>query len=158
MAEATQILPKTRSWSPDYNRNKEWERLKIKQRRRFVHRSTSHDLTSGYDVTDEDIKELTACFELGFGFNTNSELDPKLKQAFPALELYAAVNQQISKRDLSRSSSMGSDSNSNKYLRLIANTNEDSKNVKLRLKKWAQVVACSVREASKQPKMIKVVE
>ncbi|GKE93617.1 hypothetical protein Tco_1574712, partial [Tanacetum coccineum] len=83
--------------------------------------STSLDSTSDYDVTDEDIKELTACFELGFGFDTNSELDPKLKQAFPVLELYAAVNQQFSKRDLSRSSSMGSDSNSNEDLRLIVN-------------------------------------
>ncbi|GKB69740.1 hypothetical protein Tco_0931152 [Tanacetum coccineum] len=157
MAETTQNLLKTRSWSPDYNRNKEWKRLKIKQRRRFLCRSTSLDSTSDYDVTDEDIKELTACFELGFGFDTNSELDPKLKQAFPALELYATVNQQFSKRDLSRSSSMGSDSNSNEDLRLIVNPNEDSKNVKLRLKKWAQMVACSVREASKQPE-IKVVE
>lgn len=50
-------------------------------------------------ITDDDLDELRACFELGFGFDSNSDLDPKLTKAFPALELYQAVHK------LSRSSS-----------------------------------------------------
>ncbi|GJV57850.1 hypothetical protein Tco_1458855 [Tanacetum coccineum] len=93
-----------------------------------------------------------------FGKSVQSE-EPDFKVVdFVRIKRLLRVNTaKFSKRDLSRSSSMDSDSNSNEDLRLIVNPNEDSKNVKLRLKKWAQMVACSVREASKQPE-IKVVE
>ncbi|KAJ0807417.1 hypothetical protein HanOQP8_Chr00c041g0730161 [Helianthus annuus] len=99
------------------------------------------------------ISELQACFELGFGLDPSNELDPKLKRAFPALELYIAVNRQFNGRDLSRSSSIDSDCSSNSSMssRLIVDPSDNPKMVKMRLKRWAQVVACSVHEAFTQP-------
>ncbi|XP_076911326.1 uncharacterized protein LOC143569246 [Bidens hawaiensis] len=150
------ILFKNQSWSADTHRDKEWEKLKLKQRRRNLHRrSMSANAASEFDVTDDDIKELQACFELGFGLDPSNELDPKLKRAFPALELYAAVNRQlINGRDLSRSSSMDSgysSSSSSASTRPIVDPSDDPKMVKMRLKRWAQVVACSVHEAFTHP-------
>ncbi|KAK9077175.1 hypothetical protein SSX86_005511 [Deinandra increscens subsp. villosa] len=143
-------LSKNRSWSADMLRDKEWEKLKLKQRRRNLHRrSMSVDAAAEYDVTDDDIRELRACFELGFGLDPSNELDPKLKRAFPALELYAAV------RNLSRSSSMESDSssvsNASSSSSFIVDPSDNPERVKMRLKRWAQVVACSIYEASTQP-------
>ncbi|KAI3755401.1 hypothetical protein L1987_55199 [Smallanthus sonchifolius] len=157
MADSTKpplTLFKNRSWSADIHRDKEWEKLKLKQRRRTLHRrSMSVDAASEIDVTDDDIKELRACFELGFGLDPSNDLDPKLKQAFPALELYIAVNRQFNNRDLSRSSSMDSDcsSTSNASSIFVVDPTDDPKMVKMRLKRWAQVVACSVHEACTQP-------
>ncbi|XP_076920845.1 uncharacterized protein LOC143582086 [Bidens hawaiensis] len=146
------VLFKNQSWSADTHRDKEWEKLKLKQRRRNLHRrSMSANAASEFDVTDDDIKELQACFELGFGLDPSDELDPKLKRAFPALELYAAVNRQF---DLSRSSSIDSgysSSSSSASVRPIVDPSDDPKMVKMRLKRWAQVVACSVHEAFTQP-------
>ncbi|KAD4179322.1 hypothetical protein E3N88_27913 [Mikania micrantha] len=147
-------LFKNRSWSPDIHRDKEWERLKLNQRRRNLHRrSITLDAASELDVTDDDITELKACFELGFGLDPSNELDPRLKQAFPALELYAAVNRQFNHRHLSRSSSMESDSSSSSSApsHLVVDPNDDPKRVKMRLKQWAQVVACSIHESCTHP-------
>nr|GEX57616.1 hypothetical protein [Tanacetum cinerariifolium] len=94
-------LFKTRSWSPDIDRDKEWEELKIKQTRRNLHhRSLSLDSISKFDVTDDDIKELKGVFGLGFGLDMKNELNPKLKRAFPALEMYVAMNGQFKSGDL----------------------------------------------------------
>ena len=118
MADSKQpphLLFKQRSWSPDIHRDKEWQKLKLKQLRRDRHRHRRSKSTdaAGVDVTDDDVKELKACFDLGFGFDPSNDLDPKLTQAFPALELYAAVNRQYNNRILSRSSSsLSSDSSS----------------------------------------------
>ncbi|KVI01944.1 Protein of unknown function DUF1685, partial [Cynara cardunculus var. scolymus] len=152
MADANKssaILFKNRSWSPDIHRHIEWEMLKINQRSRF-RRSKSLDAVSDVDVTDDDIKELRACFELGFGFDPSNDLDPKLAKAFPALELYADVNRQFNNQNLSRSSSIDSESSSNSDAssNLIVDPNDDPQKVKMRLKLWALVVACSIREAS----------
>ncbi|KAL7584731.1 hypothetical protein Lser_V15G45815 [Lactuca serriola] len=151
------ILYKNLSWSPEIQRRTEWKRLKAQQRRRF-RRSKSLDASSdNSDITDDDIKELTACFELGFGFDTSNDMDPKLTQAFSALELYAAVNRQFNNRNLSRTSSTNSDSsssssNSNVSSSLIVDPSDDPEKVKMRLRRWAQVVACSIHHASRQPK------
>ncbi|KAJ0801016.1 hypothetical protein HanPI659440_Chr03g0111901 [Helianthus annuus] len=130
------ILFKNRPWTTDIHR-----------------RSMSANAASEFDVMDEDISELQACFELGFGLDPSNELDPKLKRAFPALELYIAVNRQFNGRDLSRSSSIDSDCSSNSSMssRLIVDPSDNPKMVKMRLKRWAQVVACSVHEAFTQP-------
>ncbi|KAK1418405.1 hypothetical protein QVD17_27549 [Tagetes erecta] len=109
------LLSKQRSWSPDIHRDIEWQKLKNNQQRRYSHRrskSIDGDAANEVNVTDDDVKELKACFDLGFGFDSCSDFDPKLTQAFPALELYAAVNRQYNSRLLSRSSSICSDSSS----------------------------------------------
>ncbi|KAL7592908.1 uncharacterized protein LOC111895749 [Lactuca sativa] len=147
------LLSKQLSWSPDIHRDIEWQKLKIKQLRRFRHRRCkSIDATPEVDVTDDDLKELKACFDLGFGFDFSSDLDPKLSQAFPALELYAAVNRQYNRRLLSRSSSLSSDSSSTSStpISTIIDPSDDPEKMKTKLKQWAQVVSCSVHEASSQ--------
>ena len=42
-------------------------------------------------MTDEDLDELKACIELGFGFDS-PEVDQRLSDTLPALGLYYAVN------------------------------------------------------------------
>ncbi|KAJ0582951.1 hypothetical protein HanRHA438_Chr04g0201701 [Helianthus annuus] len=146
------ILSKQRSWSPDIHRDIEWQKLKNNQRRRFRHRrSKSIDgAATDIDITDDDVKELKACFDLGFGFLPCTDLDPKLSHAFPALEFYAAVNRQYNSRLLSRSSSLSSDSSSSSSSpsSVIIDPSDDPQKVKMRLKQWAQLVTCSVLESS----------
>ncbi|KAK8556767.1 hypothetical protein V6N12_003162 [Hibiscus sabdariffa] len=73
-------LYKHPSWSPDIFRDEAWLRRKGNCKKR---RSKS--------VTDEDLDELKACLELGFGFDS-PEVDPRLSDTLPALGLYYAVN------------------------------------------------------------------
>ncbi|XP_055819221.1 uncharacterized protein LOC129887981 [Solanum dulcamara] len=96
-------------------------------------------------ITNDDLDELRACFELGFGFDSDSDLNPKLTKAFPALELYQAVNK------LSRSSSsvstVTSDCETPSSVETsvsIVEPGDDQETVKKKLKQWAQVVALSV--------------
>jgi hypothetical protein len=78
-------LYKQHSWSPDAYRDEAWLRRKGNSKNR---RSKS--------VTDEDLDELKACIELGFGFDDSlsPELDQRLSDTLPALGLYYAVNKQ----------------------------------------------------------------
>ncbi|KAG8368380.1 hypothetical protein BUALT_Bualt15G0039500 [Buddleja alternifolia] len=141
---APRPLCKQNSWSPDILRDEAW-----------ANRRRNHRLRRGRSVTDDDLDELRACFELGFHFDS-PDLDPKLSNTFPALEFYYAVNRQYGSA-LSRSSSasfsdcdsaaassasIGSPSSS------IVDPGADPEMVKSRLKQWAQVVACSVRQFS----------
>ncbi|KAF6139107.1 hypothetical protein GIB67_010833 [Kingdonia uniflora] len=138
-------LYKQHSWSPDTNRDETWTRRRDNYRKQ--RRSKS--------VTDDDLEELKACIELGFGFDL-LHLDRKLSDTLPALGFYHAVNKQyldrstststthsLSTTEISGSSSpiMGSPNNS------IFDTGDNPKVVKARLKQWAQVVACSVRQS-----------
>ncbi|KAG6408925.1 hypothetical protein SASPL_131952 [Salvia splendens] len=132
-------LCKQNSWSPDILRDEAW-----------TNRRRSHRLRRGRSVTDEDLEELRACFELGFNFDS-PDLDPKLSSAFPALELYCAVNRRYT-NSLSRSSSASfsdSDSASStlESFGSFIDPGENPEMVKTRLKQWAQVVACSVRQS-----------
>nr|XP_043622753.1 uncharacterized protein LOC122594348 [Erigeron canadensis] len=148
MADSKQLF-KQRSWSPDIQRDIEWQKLKIKQQRRYQHRrSKSIDASTNVDVTDDDVKELKACFDLGFSFDTCDNLDPKLTQVFPALELYAAVNRQYNSRILSRSSSLSSDSSSSSssVTTTIIDPNDDLLKRKMKLRQWARLVSCSILE------------
>lgn len=81
--EFSSPLLKQRSWSPDLYRDEAWLRRKGNWKNR---RSKS--------VTDEDVDELKACIELGFGFESSPEVetDRRLVDTLPALELYHAVN------------------------------------------------------------------
>lgn len=93
-------LYKQNSWSPDILRDEAW-----------TNRRKNHKLRRGRSFTEDDLDELRACFELGFDFDS-TDLDPKLSSAFPALEMYRAVNRNYS-NSLSRSSSASfSDSDS----------------------------------------------
>ncbi|XP_043708679.1 uncharacterized protein LOC122657941 [Telopea speciosissima] len=134
-------LYKQRSWSPDTYRDEAW--LKRKGNYRKSRRSRS--------VTDEDLDELKACIELGFGFDS-PDLDRKLSDTLPALGFYYAVNKQYSD-SISKSSSSATPSECDPSSppgspHTIFNPGDDPRTVKARLKQWAQVVACSVRQSS----------
>ncbi|XP_073029306.1 uncharacterized protein [Primulina eburnea] len=130
-------LHKQNSWSPDIIRDEVWNN----RRRNHRHRR-------GRSVTDDDLDELRACFDLGF----SPDLDPKLTSTFPALGFYHAVNRQF-RSSLSRSSS-ASFSDSDSPLSSVGGSSsfidpgESPEMVKIRLRQWAQLVACSVRQSS----------
>ncbi|KGN48524.1 uncharacterized protein LOC101216565 [Cucumis sativus] len=134
-------LYKQHSWSPDADRDQAWLRRKTQSKMR---RSKS--------VTDDDLEELKACLELGFGFNS-PEVDPRLCETFPALGFYHAVNKQYN-RTLSNSSASLCSSPVSESVSPSADSSpaaiishgENPQMVKARLKQWAQVVACSVRQ------------
>ncbi|XP_076934526.1 uncharacterized protein LOC143600854 [Bidens hawaiensis] len=125
-----QPLYKHNSWSPDIVRDEEWLRRKQNHRR------------SNKSVTDEDIDELKACIELGFGF---SESNDRLSNTLPALGLYYAVNKQYNDT-VSKSPLVTSPDSSSLFAR-----GDDPRIMKTRLRQWAQVVACSVRQSSSSP-------
>lgn len=73
-----------------------WERrrrqmLRIQEKK---HKGVSENDNDPPDLTDEDLRELRGSIELGFGFN--EEAGQKLCHTLPALDLYFAVNRQIS--------------------------------------------------------------
>ncbi|KAL6531791.1 hypothetical protein OROMI_028154 [Orobanche minor] len=133
-----QPLYKQNSWSPDILRDEAW-----------TNRRRNHRLRRGRSVTDDDLEELRACFELGFNFDS-PDLDPKLSSTFPALEFYYAVNRQYCDSLPRSSSATFSDSDtapsSVGSTSSIIDPGDDPATVKTRLKHWAQVVACSVRQ------------
>lgn len=113
MSQSTAPPPlfKQRSWSPDMLRDQAWSRRKgqLHKLRRSGRLSRS--------VTDDDLDELKACFELGFRFDS-PVIDPKLSDAFPALEFYHTVNKQYSQslsRTTSSSSTVVSDSDTSSF-------------------------------------------
>ncbi|KAA8531696.1 hypothetical protein F0562_006587 [Nyssa sinensis] len=139
-------LYKQKSWSPDTYRDEAWLRRKGNHDRR-KRRSKS--------VTDEDLDELKACIELGFGFDS-PDMDQRLSDTLPALGLYYAVNKQyydtVSKPSSSSSfSSTASDCDTPSPIgspHAIFSPGDNPQMVKTRLRQWAQVVACSVRQSS----------
>ncbi|KAK8511589.1 hypothetical protein V6N13_024220 [Hibiscus sabdariffa] len=137
-------LYKHPSWSPDIFRDEAWLRRKGNSKKR---RSKS--------VTDEDLDELKACIELGFGFDS-PEVDRRLSDTLPALGLYYAVNKNYNDTMVSKpctpSPSAVSDSESIPSPvgspHAIVAPGDNPQAVKTRLRQWAQVVACSVRQSS----------
>ncbi|KAF7805210.1 uncharacterized protein G2W53_044321 [Senna tora] len=123
-----------------------WE----KRRRQILRQERRRNGIQEYcdDLTDEDLNELKGSIELGFGFN--EEDGQTLCNTLPALDLYFAVNRQLSSCSPEslgdRSSSFGStksDSDSWK----ICSPGEDPEQVKTKLRHWAQAVACSVMQS-----------
>ncbi|XP_050363781.1 uncharacterized protein LOC126782558 [Argentina anserina] len=112
-------LCKQNSWSPDILREEAWQRQKCNWGTRSVNRSRS--------LSHDDLEELKACIELGFGFDSQ-EIDAKLRRALPALESYHTLRKQQFSNNLTE--------------------RDDAEVVKMRLKQWAQLVACAVRESS----------
>ncbi|PIA46274.1 hypothetical protein AQUCO_01500055v1 [Aquilegia coerulea] len=135
------LLYKQRSLSSDTYRDEAWLRRRNNSKKK---RSKS--------VTDDDLDELKACIELGFGFNS-PDLDRKLSNTLPALELYFAVNKQynasLSSTWSSTSSDCGDPSSPLGSPNTIFDTGENNNPqlVKARLRQWAQLVACSVRHS-----------
>lgn len=80
-------------------RNIAWER----RRRQFQQQERRK---SEENLTDEDLKELKGCIELGFGFN--AEEGQRLCTTIPALDLYFAVNRQFLTSPLTSPGSGGS--------------------------------------------------
>ena len=147
-------------------RNIAWER----RRRQFLHQERRKNED---DLTDEDLKELKGCIELGFGFN--GEDGQRLCTTIPALDLYFAVNRQFWMSPLPSPSGGGagaatqlgrpvaipsptpalspglcflerppmSDSDSRKIL----SPGNDPQQMKTKLRHWAQAVACSVMQS-----------
>ncbi|KAK4416197.1 hypothetical protein Salat_2445200 [Sesamum alatum] len=137
-------LHKQNSWSPDSHRDEAWLRQKGRRNRR------------SRSVTDEDLDELKACIELGFGFDSG-EMDQRLSDTFPAYGLYYAVNKQYndgasktppppsspfppSPSECDTPSPLGSP-------HTIFDPGDNPQTMKTRLKQWAQVVACAVRQS-----------
>ncbi|KAJ0771167.1 hypothetical protein HanPI659440_Chr07g0265911 [Helianthus annuus] len=96
--------PSQKSWSPDLHRDEEW----IKRKGKHNHRRSK-------SVTDEDINELKACIELGFGFEHALKLDDRLSDTLPALGFYHAVNKQYFDTKLKSSTSSSSSVSSYSY-------------------------------------------
>ncbi|GMP38293.1 hypothetical protein CsSME_00009595 [Camellia sinensis var. sinensis] len=146
-------LFKQKSWSPDMLRDEAWSRRRGNHHKLRRGGCGNGGLRRSKSVTDDDLDELKACFELGFRFDL-PDIDPKLSNTFPALELYHAVNKQYSQR-LSSSSSSSSTVVSDPDSPSIENpstifddSGDDPKMVKTRLRQWAQVVACAVRQSA----------
>ncbi|KAJ8770765.1 hypothetical protein K2173_021412 [Erythroxylum novogranatense] len=144
----TSPLYKQRSWSPDIHREEVWLRRKGNSTKQ---RSKS--------VTDDDLDELKGCIELGFGFDS-PEMNQRLSDTFPALGLYYAVhknyNDTISKSPALTSTSSSSYTASEcespmsfERPHSIFGSGDNPQTVKTRLRQWAQVVACSVRQFSR---------
>ncbi|GAB4848976.1 hypothetical protein Ancab_003789 [Ancistrocladus abbreviatus] len=135
---ATSTLLKQRSWSPDGFREEAW----LRRQGRGNRRSKS--------LTDEDLDELKACIELGFGFDS-PDLDQRLSDTLPALGFYHAVSRHyydtvskssssLSVSDFDFSFPMGSP-------HTMFSPGDDPKTLKTRLRQWAQIVACSVKQS-----------
>ncbi|XP_004231399.1 uncharacterized protein [Solanum lycopersicum] len=113
--------------------------------RRSLSLSADEDRRHSMSITNDDVDELGACFELGFGFDSNSDLDPKLTKAFPALELYHAVNKiSRSSSSVSTVTSDGETPSSVETSVSIVEPGADEETMKLKLKQWAKVVGLSV--------------
>ncbi|XP_061350983.1 uncharacterized protein LOC133296045 [Gastrolobium bilobum] len=144
---SSRLLYKQQSWSPDILREEAWQRRKENY---FRNSSSCHRL--GKSLSEEDVDELKACIELGFGFDS-PETDPKLSNTIPALELFHAVNKQYNDHSLSRSSSSSSMVSDNNIASptSIFDPDDDAAAKKARLKQWAKVVACAVRQSLPPP-------
>ncbi|XP_027351015.1 uncharacterized protein LOC113862059 [Abrus precatorius] len=123
-----------------------WERRRRQERRRNSIQSCEDD------VTDDDMRELKGCIELGFGFN--EEDGQTLCNTLPALDLYFAVNRQLSPSPVSTPHSRASSSFGSPICAAdpsdswkICSPGDDPEHVKTKLRHWAQAVACSVMQS-----------
>ncbi|GMG99600.1 hypothetical protein Nepgr_001440 [Nepenthes gracilis] len=129
-----------------------WE----KRRRQILRQERrKNGICESEDLTDEDLHELKGCIELGFGFN--EEDCQRLCNTLPALDLYFAVNRQLSPSPVSTPqsgasvSSLGGGSSSFDSPRSeeswrICSPGDNPQQVKTKLRHWAQAVACSVMQ------------
>lgn len=162
-------------------RDKAWERRRRQIMRQERMKKMALDNSSGDqdNLTDDDLNELKGCIELGFGFNElDQDQQRQLCNTLPALDLYFAVNRQVSPvstptpmnssssrlslggggggGDQSSSRSLGSrsssfdspGSDSDNNIWKICSPGDNPQQVKTKLRHWAQAVACSVMQSS----------
>lgn len=132
-----------------------WE----KRRRQFLrHERRRNGIIDAEDLTDEDLHELKGCIELGFGFKEEAA-GQQFRNTLPALDLYFAVNRQLSPSPVSTpqsrhssASSLGGRTSSFESPRSesdwkICSPGDNPQQVKTKLRHWAQAVACSVMQS-----------
>uniref|UniRef100_A0A804IF22 Uncharacterized protein n=1 Tax=Musa acuminata subsp. malaccensis TaxID=214687 RepID=A0A804IF22_MUSAM len=95
-------------------------------------------------LTDDDLEELKACLDLGFGFSY--EGIPELCNTLPALELCYSMSQRFHLDDQQEQISHGDSLPFANWM--ISSPGDDPDEVKARLKYWAQTVACTLRLCS----------
>ncbi|KAK7285139.1 hypothetical protein RJT34_19899 [Clitoria ternatea] len=147
-----------------------WERRRSRSRRQERRRNSidcddndNHNNNNNHrndNITDDDLSELKGSIELGFGFN--EEDGQTLCNTLPALDLYFAVNRQLSPSPVStphahsrrNSTSFGNaintivstpDAATDSWK--ICRAGDDPEHVKTKLRHWAQAVACSVMQS-----------
>ncbi|KAJ4832625.1 hypothetical protein Tsubulata_001353 [Turnera subulata] len=129
-----------------------WE----KRRRQILRQERRRNgMLDSDDLTDEDLHELKGSIELGFGFD--EQAGQQLCNTLPALDLYFAVNRQLSPSPVStpqgrKSTSSIGDSSSFSSPRSdadwkICSPGDNPQQVKTKLRHWAQAVACSVMQS-----------
>ncbi|KAI3947710.1 hypothetical protein MKX01_034375 [Papaver californicum] len=152
-------LYKRRSWS--YSSPYDMDKDEIWMRKKEVHRIRK--TSSSSDINDDDLDELKACIELGFGFDSPNLDHRKLSDTLPALGLYYSINKQYNdnistKNNTGNTPTLTSSTSSSSIFECdslspmgspnaIFELDENSQLVKTRLKQWAQVVACLVRQS-----------
>ncbi|CAL5426277.1 unnamed protein product [Camellia sinensis] len=113
------------SWSPDAYRDEAWLR-----------RKGNHDSRRRRSI------------DLGFGF-ASPEIDQRLSDTLPALGLYYTVHKQFHENSKSSTTASECDSPSSSVgNHSIFDPGDNPQTVKTKLRQWAQVVACSVRQSS----------
>ncbi|KAI8571530.1 hypothetical protein RHMOL_Rhmol01G0127000 [Rhododendron molle] len=144
-----------------------WERRRrqiMRQERMKKHHQAEMSMIDSGDqdiLIDDALNELKGCIQLGFGFN---ELDQdgkrQLCHTLPALDLYFAVNRQVSPvstptttNSSNRLSLGGGDQSSSRSLGSRSSSfdspgSDNPQQVKTKLRHWAQAVACSVMQSS----------
>uniref|UniRef100_A0A0E0FX28 Uncharacterized protein n=1 Tax=Oryza nivara TaxID=4536 RepID=A0A0E0FX28_ORYNI len=107
-------------------------------------------------LTEEDLEELKGCLDLGFGFAYHEI--PELCGTLPALELCYSMT----RRFLDEQRAPGQEPESPATPPLpnwrISGPGDDPKEVKARLKYWAQAVACTVSKYTDEVLMPRVIE
>ncbi|KAK9068871.1 hypothetical protein SSX86_012987 [Deinandra increscens subsp. villosa] len=138
-----------------------WEKKRHQMRKQERKRDENHN-----ELSDEDLDELKGCIELGFVFNEEKG-GQSLANTLPALDHYFAVNRlgsptgspraaSSSRPDLVGFRSASSKSFDERSLALVSNEDswkictpgDNPQQVKTKLRHWAQLVACSVKQSS----------
>lgn len=99
-------LYKQQSWSPDTLREEAWQRRKDNNVAASA-AAGGGGVRHSKSLSEDDLDELKACIELGFVVDS-PELDRRLSDMIPAMELYHSINKQYNQSRLSRSSSSSS--------------------------------------------------
>ncbi|KAK1426348.1 hypothetical protein QVD17_15019 [Tagetes erecta] len=108
----------------------------------YVETSNEEEITRAKSLTDDDLKELKGCLDLGFGFSYDEI--PELCNTLPALELCYSMSRKFLDEQ-QKSSESPETLSGGKASWKISSPGDDPEDVKARLKFWAQAVACTVK-------------
>uniref|UniRef100_A0A0A9BKF3 Uncharacterized protein n=1 Tax=Arundo donax TaxID=35708 RepID=A0A0A9BKF3_ARUDO len=146
---SARLVRKQRSWSPDTGRDAAWARR----------HAAGAEARRGRSVTEDDLDELRGCVDLGFGFHAGcGAWRSRLAETFPALDLYYAVHGAGEKaepepeQEACACGAAAWDSPSEESLiqspMSLLSPGDPPETAKMRIKKWAQVVAMSVNNSN----------